>query len=213
MKSLAASPVIRAIRLVLNVVWYGLLILVIPTVILITSEDGYRPWYFVNIAIDSSRSVGDMTMASTGLPVKYYLHDDHGKPAPNDIRIFVDPPTRSWAIGWSAFAFVGIALWFAEIYLLRKIFTMAKGASPFTRVNARRVRVIGLLIIAAELEDRLLRCVMNSYLDRLVVTKGFWIMKGFSPDFSVLLFGLIVVALAELFRYGVELEEEKALTV
>ncbi len=46
-----------------------------------------------------------------------------------------------------------------------------------------------------------------------MTTRGIEIYTDLDLDFSILFIGLVVLVIAEFFRHGVELEEERSLTV
>jgi hypothetical protein len=75
------------------------------------------------------------------------------------------------------------------------------------------VRAIGLFIFLGQFLISLLRWGLHLYLNSLVVTHGVHIRTAYQQSPQVLFLGLILIALAELFRHGVKLEEEQALTI
>jgi hypothetical protein len=75
------------------------------------------------------------------------------------------------------------------------------------------MRRIGLLIVGCTLVENLLDIAQRLYLSHMVTTRGVEIYRGLDFDFSTLLLGLVVLVIAEFFRHGVELEEERSLTV
>jgi hypothetical protein len=213
MKSIAALPVVRVVRVAVNIFWY-LGWIMIPIAILMSATGAIHvPWYRIQIQMDSTRTIGEMNLLATGQPVKFTLLDDHNNAFNAAVILEVEPPSRLWAVLWNILALLETAMAFYQLYLMRKLFSSVRGASPFTHENVVRVRAIGLIWVIGYLANSLFGYLLSVSFSRQVVTHGFHVVTGSFPNFNIVFYGLMIVALAELFRYGVELEEEKALTI
>ena len=127
--------------------------------------------------------------------------------------IFSPPPGPS-LIGPALIAVViMLALVLFVIGQLRAVFRTLRDGQPFVPANARRLRWIGVTVIAGELARTVGIYSANSY----VVTHFFAPGLRFDsrPDLSVLtiVHGLIILAIAEVFRTGTRLDEDQSLTI
>jgi hypothetical protein len=112
--------------------------------------------------------------------------------------------------GLAAFLY-GCVLFF--VYQLRQILRSMDGGSPFTVDNARRLRRMGYTVFVAALAQTPpifwgLNHLVNGR------TEASLFIGPSSLDFGgPLLFGLVLLALAEVFQYGVGLQGDRDLTI
>jgi len=125
----------------------------------------------------------------------------------------IEPPDKIYAVVYIGSRFLTGVLVFAILHLLRQLFGALKQGSPFTTKNAARIRGIGLLIFLGSFLVHLLDFGLRLYLYFHVQTQGLDIPLDLEPNSKVLFVGLVLLAIAELFRHGVKLEEERALTI
>lgn len=112
-----------------------------------------------------------------------------------------------------AFAVVGLGLVLAVLRQVRALLTAAIAGAPFGGGSARRVRLIGVAIICGEL-IRALAVLVGSWWARAHVhVPGLSFRASFPLQLGVLGIGVLVVALAEVFRVGAALQQEQDLTV
>lgn len=134
-----------------------------------------------------------------------------------DVRGSVRLPIRmlpGWAFValWTYMA-VSAAVVVMFMHHLRRIFQRVRGGAPFDSENAVRLRWLGILALATALllaasEFAATLTVRDGLIsDRLVVP------LSLSVNGWIVFFGLVLLALAEVFRRGAELEEEQSLTV
>jgi hypothetical protein len=105
----------------------------------------------------------------------------------------------------------GVVLFFLQ--QLRGIVATVAEGDPFVRANARRLRVLGVLILVLGVIQPLAEFATSLILRSQFVTQDFQISTRFGFEFSYLFAGLSVLVLAEVFRHGAALREEQALTV
>ena len=102
---------------------------------------------------------------------------------------------------------------FVILHMLRRLVRTVAEGSPFQGANVTRIRIIGLAIVVFEL----LYGVTNFLLQRSVASgataSGVQLAANFSVDPAVIVVGLVIFALAEVFRYGGSLQAESDLTV
>jgi hypothetical protein len=102
------------------------------------------------------------------------------------------------------------ALW--VLAQLRALLRALADGRPFVPANAARVRSIGVAVIAGALAGSLVELASGSFA-RHFTGMGL----SFEPELHLNVFaivcGLLIVAIAEVFRAGAQLEEEQSLTV
>ena len=88
-----------------------------------------------------------------------------------------------------------------------------RDGAPFDARNATRVRWLGVLLIAGELSLKALTFWLSSIVLRTLAAGPQALGPSFTVDAKVILIGLMLVALAEVFRRGTTLEDEQSLVV
>jgi hypothetical protein len=99
------------------------------------------------------------------------------------------------------------------LHELRAVFRTLRDGRPFVPANARRIRRIGFCIIAAEIAGSAIVYVENRYAATHFMASGLRFEASPDVDLVVLVLGLIVLAIAEVFAAGTRLDEDQALTV
>jgi hypothetical protein len=97
-------------------------------------------------------------------------------------------------------------------YHLKKIVSTFTKRSPFIKLNVARVRYIGLALVIFPVLDLLFDFIYVQYLNANLI----WESQGqftLSFDFIILLLGLLIILIAEIFRLGVSFREESDLTI
>lgn len=98
-------------------------------------------------------------------------------------------------------------------FLLRKIFSTLTQETPFTPENAVRIRKIALMIMLLaplKFAENVYHHLLASHYFTLA---GERLATHLSFDFQIILFGLILLIIGEVFRVGTQLKEENELTV
>ena len=105
----------------------------------------------------------------------------------------------------------GLALW--VLGLLRSLVSAVRAGHPFVPANVGRVRAIGWAVIIGEIARVSVVYFENRYAMTHFTAPGLEFTAR--PHFSVfaVVHGLIILALAEVFRAGTRLEEDQSLTV
>jgi Protein of unknown function (DUF2975) len=106
---------------------------------------------------------------------------------------------------------LSLALW--VVGLLRALFRTLRDGQPFVPVNALRIRRIGYAAIICELVRSAVVFSENYYAMTHFTADGLRFIAR--PDLNVLAIvnGLIILAIAEVFRLGARLDEDQSLTV
>lgn len=184
---------------------------------------------FVN---DSS----DQSLTSAGVPVEWKTTErkvETKEPALTRVSLVQEKEKGILRIPiWSAAGGVylgsqalGLVSAIALLYLLRKIFTTLNIASPFSPSNVRRISVMGLILIAQDLLEFItsfvIRPLIKPHVAQLTAMSLARNFKGLDFNtFDIQLniegawfLGLILLALAQVYRRGIELQAENELTI
>ena len=130
-----------------------------------------------------------------------------------DLRFPIEQlPWRVVAVLW-LFVAVAMGLLVLTLYHLRRIFQRVRDGAPFDGQNALRLRTVGLLLLAAGGYNFVVELVVSLALRRAVVTGDFTVPVETNVDVPMIFVALGLVALAEVFRRGAELEDEQSLVV
>lgn len=100
----------------------------------------------------------------------------------------------------------------AITYHLKRIFENFKHNHHFTKINIKRLRVIAIIIIIAPIIQYILSLIVNQMLFSNLKLGPF---LQLSPSLSIgfLITGLFLLLIIEIFKIGLDLEEENKLTV
>lgn len=114
---------------------------------------------------------------------------------------------------WGAAVLVYAVSAITLLVLLRGILQSVAAGTPFVEGNARRIRAIGILIPAFGLLIQALQWATELVTMNTVAAEGLHIEASLTLNLTYLFIGLVVVALAEVFRYGSHLQADADLTV
>ncbi len=100
------------------------------------------------------------------------------------------------------------------VYYLRRIIRSVAGGSPFIPENVNSFRRIGLIVIAGSILQGITGGLAGLVMMRnLVPPAGVQFNARFTLSLEGLFLGLVILALAEVFRYGTELQQESDMTI
>ena len=109
---------------------------------------------------------------------------------------------------------LGTAVW--TFFLLRQIFRTVQTQSPFHPDNARRINTMGLLFLGQTLTELALKMALwnqtRPFFQQIRLDYKNFLSVDINLDGPWLL-GLILLALAQVYRRGIELQAENELTV
>lgn len=114
---------------------------------------------------------------------------------------------------WSAAVLVYAVAAITLLVLLRRILQSVAAGTPFVEGNASRIRAIGILIPVFGFLIQALQWATALVTMNTVVAEGLHIEASLTLNLTYLFIGLVVVALAEVFRYGSHLQADVDLTV
>jgi hypothetical protein len=126
---------------------------------------------------------------------------------------FSPPPGGSFVVP----ALVGLAIMLAPVLFvvgqLRAVFRTLRDGRPFVPANAARIRWIAFAVIAGEIARTAVVYSANSHAMKHFSANG--LRFDARPDLNLLtiVYGLIILAIAEVFRTGTRLDEDQSLTI
>jgi hypothetical protein len=112
---------------------------------------------------------------------------------------------------------LGLALMLTAILFvlgqLGAVFRTLRDGRPFVRANAMRIRWVGIALIAGEIARTAIVYSANSHAMTYFSANG--LRFDARPDLNIfaIIHGLIILAIAEVFRTGTRLDEEQSLTI
>ena len=203
-------PLAAFVTLVLDVSWYGVLV-----------------GFALAACLAAYSIVGDLSGASMDIPVSFGISsqtirvDGSSAPAQAVLRkargagdlTFTPPPSRAFLLAASAGLFGALLLAAWILAQLRAVFRTVRDGHPFVPANADRIRRIGYIVIAGELgRDALSVAGARMFAYRLSADG---LAFGGFPQVNLLAIfaGLVIIAIAEVFREGTRLDEEQSLTI
>lgn len=125
------------------------------------------------------------------------------------------PETRAtWLLTVIPVGFVGL-LWLFAIYQVRALLADVASDTVFTEVNARRIRGVGWALLTSALFMRPAAWFTTDAALKAFDLNGEGLIPVLDTDgwLVAILTGLLVLALGEVWRYGVEIERDRQLTV
>jgi hypothetical protein len=130
-----------------------------------------------------------------------------------DLRLPI-PKLPWWVVGvlW-AYACVGAVLMLSFLYQFRQVLRRARDGAPFDPDNARRLRWLGVLLLAMAVVNGAAEFATAAIVRAGLADAEFTVPGGLHVDGRLAILALVLLALARVFHRGAELEREQALVV
>ena len=197
------------VTIVLNVAWYFIAVaLALTTCIVIVS-----PWMHLGdsgridipVSFDVDTRAVQVSAPALGVGVAEIQHVRGSMSFP--------PPSRASVTGTLALIAVMLAFILWVLGQLIGVFRSLRDRQPFVPDNAIRIRRIGYAVIAGELARAALVFSANTYAMTHFSAHG--LRFDARPDVNLfgIVHGLIILAIAEVFRVGTRLNEDQSLTI
>jgi hypothetical protein len=122
-------------------------------------------------------------------------------------------PTGSFRLVNTAFLAVLLILALWGLQQLHAVFSTLRQGQPFVRANASRLRLVAFTVIAGELLGASMVAYNQFYAKAHFTATGLLFDWSFNIDGFVVVLGLIILAIAEVFAAGSRLDEDQALTI
>jgi hypothetical protein len=209
MKTIGKSSLSSVLKVVVDVVWYlsiaGLALAVVLAALSVVRR-GNVPGH-LNVPVLFTVDPGSYHISApdygiTGAELTDVSGDLHFRSPGGQLLLF-----------FAAYIAVGLAIVMVVLYQLRTILATLAAGSPFVAANASRIRFIGWVVIIGEVVqafvDFMGQMIVKATFEATGVTFG-W---SFHMSFQTLFWGFVILAVAEVFRLGVELREDQSLTV
>jgi low affinity Fe/Cu permease len=151
----------------------------------------------------------DTTVQTTWGPASLTLDEARAK-------LQLPIPILPWSLiavlwGYTAVVF---ALMLLFLQNLRRIFERVRDGAAFDAQNAVRLRTLGLVLLALAVLNAVAEVATAMAVRRgLATTSSFAVPSGLHADLTLVPVALVLLALAEVFRRGTELEDEQSLVV
>jgi hypothetical protein len=203
--------VVRVLTAVVSIAYFGLSVLAVVLLIGLPAVKllaGDSPEWVIGLAVPVvTRDAGATVLTRWG-DARLEVEDMRGS-----LKLPVSIlPWWLFAVLW-AYVAAAVALTLMFVHHLRRIFQRVRGGAPFDATNALRLRWLGLLLLALTVLNGVSGSVTALAVRGGLATGHVEVPLGLSIDGRAVLFGLLLLALAEIFRRGAELEEEQSLTV
>ena len=210
MEGYRPDRVVRGLTAVVSIAYFALFavgvlaLLAAPGARLLAA--GHDNWVW---GLDVPAATADTTSVLTAWGGARLVVD--GAPAVLELPIAMLP---WWLVGvlW-VHAAVAIGLTLLAVHHLRRIFQRVRDGAPFDAQNALRMRWLGLLLLALSLFEGLGRSLTALAVRGRLVGEEIAVSVAPRIDPTTIFVALVLVALAEIFRRGAELEDEQSLVV
>jgi len=216
-----ATTIPRALYIALNVLWYAVAIVLAITVVLVAAgstiavqlegdgapsfQSGENVFMSIPVSFSVDVTANPITSPSLGIETAE-IRDARGA-----LRF---PPRRGVFLAANLTLLIGALLIF--LWVLAQLSALLRSlgeGKPFVPANATRVRRIAWAVIGGEIARMV-----------LVYYENYYVMSHFSAaalrfdawpklNAPAIVNGLIILAIAEVFRAGTRLDEEQSLTV
>lgn len=210
MRAIGERSVASLLTRLLNVGWFiSVLLLLLSVGLLIISPWVGTPGVDVDVTLPVSivldPQAHPVSAPSLGL-ASAELRDVRGS-----LRFL---PVRPAFVAGSAVALMVLmvcVLW--VIGQLRAVFRTLTAGRPFVAANATRIRRIAWVVILGEILRSGFAFLSNRYVARHFSAEGLDFGARLDVHVSVIVCGLVILVIAEVFRLGARLDEEQSLTV
>ena len=178
----------------------------------------------VMLGLAAMSQFSDLSNTEMDIPVSFSIETGVLRPAaaPDvanaDIRdahgtLRFPPPSGMWLTTTALLAAVGLAFVLWVLVQLRAVFRTLRDGRPFVAANAARIRWIGYAVILGEIVQSLVRFGGNAYAKSHFEGDALRFDAWPSIDVFAIVYGLIILAIAEVFRVGARLDEDQSLTI
>jgi len=210
MKVMGKGSLASFLATLINMAWFLTAILLALSVCLLA----VAPWVDppaveVGFALPTSFRLEPDTHAITSSPPDVtHVHLDKA----NGILRF-SPRSRVVVAEGAVFlmAWLALALW--VLGQLRALFCTLRAGRPFVSANATRIRRIAYAVIGAEIAGSVLSYASTRYVASHFVLEGVHLDTSLDVNVVAIVYGLIILVIAEVFREGTRLDEDQSLTI
>ena len=211
MQAYRPDRVVRALGNLASIAYFGLLALgafvlvAAPILKLAVWDDPDWTWGLqVPAAVHDSAAIVETRWGNARLEIE----DVRG-----DLKLPIGMlPWGMFVLLWTHAA-VALGLMGLALHHLRRVFQRVRDGAPFDERNALRLRWLGLVLLALALFNGVAEFITAMAVRRGLASDSITVPAELHFSAPLIFVGLVLVALAEIFRRGAELETEQALVV
>jgi hypothetical protein len=209
MNTYRADPAIRLLTVIVSVLYrvawvFGAVLIVAVTALELFAGTETRQKFSIGVATTvhlEDQEIGTAWGGSLALKM------DEAK---GSLRV----PIASAPVWFRLAAYLGLAIIFA-LFLrfllhLRELFRRVRAGAPFDERNAATLRWLGILLILIETMASAYSFGLTQLVLRAMSPPSVPVTSSFSMNGTAIIAGLVLLALAEIFRRGAVLEDEHA---
>ena len=186
----------------LDVVWYLSLVLIIVTVVLVAKRSNNPPsgnrWSSISVDYTGKLSESYTPMHENVTSVEF--QPTHGR------LVMTGGKFRYKKLLW--FGVFSLITYFVFVFYLRKIFTSFLHQSPFCMENVKRIRILAYCFVVVNI--LVLACKRHIIPDTIAEYSNFptLISYSFPGDYKYIAIAIVIYILADIFKYGFQIQEE-----
>ena len=190
-----------AVKYGLDVVWYLSFAFVIVAVVFIIGKLNDPPSNFA-INVEYCGQLKESYTSTYEDITSVEFHPTYGKFVISGGGFLF--PKTVWIYIYSLIMF---ALYFVVLFYLRKIFTSVLRQSPFCMENVKRIRMIAYCFVVFNL---LLLNWKWYCIPQITQLSSYptYLSHNFPSDYTYILIAIVIYILADIFKYGVQIQEE-----
>ena len=189
----------------LTIAGSALVLVGLPIIKLAGAENQQWSW---GIPVSAVAAEGETSVATRWEGTVLRVEDIRGS-----LRLPLGPlPWSLFALLWLHGAVIA-GLMLAILHHLRQLFRSVREEAPFDAANAVRLRWLGWLLLALATINTVAGAAVSFAVRGAVAGGGVRVPASLKVDMTMVFVALVLLALAEIFRRGAELEDERALVI
>lgn len=209
MTTYRADPVVRLLTVLVSVFYrvaWGFGVLLIVAVCALELFAGTETRQILSIGVPTTVDLDDVNIGTAwGGSLSLKMDEAEGS-----LRV----PIASAPLWFRLTAYLGLAviyvLFLRFLFHLRELFRRVRAGAPFDERNATTLHWLGLLLILIDTLGSAYSYGLSQLVLRAMSTPSIPVTSSFSMSGTAIVVGLVLLALAEIFRRGAVLEEEQA---
>lgn len=209
MNTYRADPVVRLLTVIVSILYraawvFGVLLIVAVSALELLAERETLQKF--SIGVPTTVDLDDVKIGTAwGGSLGLELDEVEGS-----LRV----PIAAAPLWFRLAAYLGLAIIYALflrfLFHLRELFRRVRAGAPFDERNVTSLRWLGILLILIDTLGSTYRFGLSQLVLRAMSPPSVPVTSSFSMDGEVIFVGLVLLALAEIFRRGAVLEDEHA---
>lgn len=206
-----ATRSVRILTALVSIAYFGawagttVVLLAVPAIKLLAPE---TPDWTLELPVKAEMHAADAAVETRWGDAQIEIEDVRGS-----LRLPISAmPWSYFGAVWTYLA-IAFALMLLFLHHLRHILNRARDGAPFDPENAGRLRLLGLVALALALLRGAAEFLTALAVNEGLSDGGIRVPTSIHVDGAPVLFALLLLTLAEIFRRGTELEHEQSLVV